>query len=454
MKYNPNDKLHSFTLISPISQQPVEIQALFKGKTKGWYMRCECGSFRVYEPSHVKAGRITSCGCKRGANIQAKRDHTKGNDKRKETFKARYGVENAGQLPDNSLRQKKAWEENKASILEKRKRTGTLFSSSRFKESKKVNAYTYTVEDTGESLLEWYNRTSPEGSYQTYVRACRAAAPPYTETFLRATESLIKEGVSSLESYASKLLGVPLNRERISPEVPYRFDFKLSEKVFLNVDGLYWHCEEKVKPSYHYDMRASAEKAGLRLIQIREHELRNKPRVVKSIIDAVIGRTSHKLSARKCVVRSVSHKEAEGFYEVHHMMGSIKAKHIGLYTRIGVLVALISYKKKGNGIDISRFCSRTNFIVRGALSKLLKAVEKNAPEAEFIEYWVDLRYGDGKSVENLGYTRELDQKGGFSWTDFSTTYNRLRCATRARAQELGWRKIYDAGQRKYVKKLK
>jgi len=62
-----------------------------------------------------------------------------------------------------------------------------------------------------------------------------------------------------------------------------------------------------------------------------------------------------------------------------------------------------------------------------------------------------LRYGSGKGLKSLGFKHIKDQKGGFCWTDFENTFNRLKCTTKEKADELGWKKIWDAGQRLFIK---
>ena len=75
--------------------------------------------------------------------------------------------------------------------------------------------------------------------------------------------------------------------------------------------------------------------------------------------------------------------------------------------------------------------------------------------------FVDLRYGNGSSLLKAGF----ELKGitlGWKWTDFKSTYNRLRCRAnmddrklteKEHANELGLYKIYDAGQAKFIKEI-
>ena len=78
-----------------------------------------------------------------------------------------------------------------------------------------------------------------------------------------------------------------------------------------------------------------------------------------------------------------------------------------------------------------------------------------------LHYWADLRYGTGNYLKNIGFEHIKDTLG-WKWTDYRCrTYNRLKCRanmdarklTQAEhAEELGWVKIYDAGQRLWVRR--
>ncbi|MEM4359960.1 MAG: hypothetical protein QXT45_05475 [Candidatus Bilamarchaeaceae archaeon] len=64
-------------------------------------------------------------------------------------------------------------------------------------------------------------------------------------------------------------------------------------------------------------------------------------------------------------------------------------------------------------------------------------------------------------MEKMGFVKVKDILG-WEWTDLKTTYNRLQCRAnmderklkeKEYAAELGWFKIYDAGQRLFEKDL-
>lgn len=273
-----------------------------------------------------------------------------------------------------------------------------------------------------------------------------------------------KKNKTYLESAVESSLGIKKYDKQIFNEYKYRPDFKISEDLFLDVDGLYWHSNAKKMgkdKKYHFNKRSIYEKNSKRLIQIREDEINDKINIVKSIIKIASNEPNvDKVFARKTKVSYVSYQEASTFFDKNHLMGSGGgAKAIGLYYN-NKLVMCLSYKKYKGGIDISRVCSKLEHIVVGGLGKLIKYIEKEE-SPKFIQSFVDLRYGTGKSLETLGFFRESVTLG-WKWTDGKNTFNRLKCRANMderrlsesqHAEELGWHKIYDAGQAKYIKTL-
>jgi hypothetical protein len=68
--------------------------------------------------------------------------------------------------------------------------------------------------------------------------------------------------------------------------------------------------------------------------------------------------------------------------------------------------------------------------------------------------YCDLRYATGRSYIALGF-KELGTTLGWEWTNLTQRFNRTKCKAgngkteKQNATELGWYRIYDAGQRKY-----
>jgi hypothetical protein len=274
---------------------------------------------------------------------------------------------------------------------------------------------------------------------------------------------IYRRSLSALEAATEKLLGtIHYNKKPKQIKSLYRPDFKLNEHTFVNVDGLFWHSEQQKDKWYHYNLRKEFEDNNLGIFQFREDEIRDKPQIVKSIIANAIGKTYNKIHARKCVVKKVVQQKAAKFLSDNHLLGSISAKHLGLYYE-EQLISLLSFKQKKHVCRIERFCSILDTNVIGGFSKLLNFLEQNClnPRITEIQTWVDLRHGTGKHLSTKGFVRVKDTLG-WKWTDNKNTFirtqywahaNEKKLSQQQHVNELGWSKIYDAGQRLWIKKM-
>lgn len=272
---------------------------------------------------------------------------------------------------------------------------------------------------------------------------------------------LYGKNYSDIEMAIVDKLGLAKFNGGVSVEgTSYRPDFKVTDGVYLNVDGLYWHSQKIDRDkNYHFRLRERFEKNGLRVLQFRSNEIKSQIHIIKSIVDNAAGKTSRKVHARKCEVGFVDAPSAREFLRQNHVMGPSNSRFIGLYHR-GELVSLIGFKSREGVADIDRFASAIEYNVVGGLSKLISHLCKHEQLTQ-IKYWVDLRYGTGRSLEKLGFKMSHDVLS-WQWTDFKNTYHRSKCkanmddrklAQAEHAKEMGLSQIYDAGQRLYIKKL-
>jgi len=279
--------------------------------------------------------------------------------------------------------------------------------------------------------------------------------PKTAECIDNIFSTMKEDSMNSLEFRVSNMLNVDFYNKK--NKTGYKPDFKINDNIYLNVDGLYWHSEKILKNNrHHFKMRKEYEDKGLRILQFREDEVRNKSDLIKSMVNACIGK-SESIYARKCVIKKVAQRDADLFLEKNHIMGKYSAKHLGLYY-LDELVFIMSYKNFKKGLKIERLCSKIDKRVLGGFSKVLKHIE-SVEKFDKVEYWVDLRYGTGKFLENLGF-KFSHETLGWKWTDLKNTYNRRRVmanmddrclSEKEYAKELRLFKIYDAGQRLYVR---
>lgn len=255
-------------------------------------------------------------------------------------------------------------------------------------------------------------------------------------------------GVSVVESYK-----IPGSRQETDIFVP-------SLRLGIEYHGLYWHSEEHKDKPYHTQKRQLCEQNEIRLLQFFSDEVEFKLPIVQSIIQSHLRINQAAIYARKCEIRPVDNKRAQHFLKDNHLMGEYRsAKYIGLFLQ-DQLISLLGYKKNKDALEISRFCNLLNHNVSGGLSKLLRYIEKEESPQSIIS-WVDLRYGNGHSLEKIGF-KKTKETLGWRWTDCKNTFNRLKCRAnmdsrnltqKQHAEELGWVKIYDAGQALFVKEM-
>lgn len=260
-----------------------------------------------------------------------------------------------------------------------------------------------------------------------------------------------------LEIEFSELTGFPRYNKVplfLKEDIQARPDFKISEDIYVDVGGLFWHSEKKTDKWYHYKRRELFEKYGKKIIQYWGDEVKGKPQIICSMVNNHLGKNKI-LYARKC---SFSHSVDKEFFEQNHLMGWAAAKVMGLVYK-NEIVSALSYKIVRGELHIVRFCNKVFFSVVGAFSKLLKAIIKKESFRGKIINFVDLRYGTGTYLLNLGFSREKITLG-WKWTDGNNTYNRLKCranldgrrlSEKQHAEELKWFHLYDAGQAKYIK---
>lgn len=391
-------------------------------------------------------------------------------EKQRKTCLEKYGVEYASQTSEFKQRVKDT-------CLDKFGVSCPFQKEGVFDKVKKTNRERYGFDfylqtnairlDTGKSLVEFWNEIqAPKPSYHWLFQRAKTQIQmngDLTESFLGQVLTAYSEDKTDIELLGERLFGVARFNCKATPILPFKPDFKLSEKVFVNVDGLYWHsAARKPEKNSHMRLREEMEKVGLTILQFREDEIKKKPELVCSMVKNKLGMITAKIFARKTNVFEATQKEVDSFLEENHLMGKTRAKHLVLKNDQGNLVAVMSYKVfSGEVCHIERFCSLRETIVVGGFSKLLNALEIFVPNMKEIHYWVDLRYGSGTHLEQQGFVR-VRETLGWKWTDGVSTFNRLKCranmderklSEREHAEELGWVRIYDAGQRLFVKTI-
>lgn len=292
--------------------------------------------------------------------------------------------------------------------------------------------------------------------------------PSYTDLDIDNFISNFVFSKTNIESIIENTFGIQKWNKKVSETtrdvIGYRPDFKLNDAIYLNTDGLYWHSSRVIaEKNHHLYMREKYESLGLRIFQFRSDEVETKIDIVKSIVENSIGKTVNKVHGRKTKIEVIDSSSASNFYERTHLMGPGSGKYKNICLKYNErIVTCMSYRLVGNKLIIERLSSELGTAVNGGFSKLLSYLETILQgKYSEIHYWVDLRYGTGNFLINHGFKKDHDVLS-WKWTDNKATYNRLACranmdsrglSEKEHAIELKWNKIYDAGQRLYVKNL-
>lgn len=220
-------------------------------------------------------------------------------------------------------------------------------------------------------------------------------------------------------------------------------DFVLDDhNLIIECDGLYWHSDAINKNKfYHRDKQRLYTKHGYRSLFFREDELKYKFEIVKSVIGNKLG-LSNKIYARKT---TVVHNVLPIFFKDNHLMGRGQGKIIGLSNGSWPVMA-IQYVNKSTHIELSRVCSVLNTVVIGGLSKLLSQLTSLFPKKDIISF-VDLRYGNGVSLEKVGFVKETDSVS-FKWVKDDKSFHRMTYPGNT-GYENRCAKIWDCGQVRY-----
>jgi hypothetical protein len=219
-----------------------------------------------------------------------------------------------------------------------------------------------------------------------------------------------------------KSLGLTIIEGDRSIIKPFELDIVIPElKIAIEYNGLYWHSEQAGKDkNYHLSKLKLATEVGYRLIQIFEDEWVNNTSIVKSRLSHILGKGSlNKVFARKLTVSSISVKEANSFFEKHHIQGKCAARlAYGLFNNTE-LVAAISFGAnrftKEKELELIRFATSVNVV--GGFSKLLSFFFKQNPEIKNLTSYSDRRWSVGNVYEKNGFKYAGSSQPGYFYAN-------------------------------------
>jgi very-short-patch-repair endonuclease len=248
-----------------------------------------------------------------------------------------------------------------------------------------------------------------------------------------------------------------------------------SKKIAIEVNGLFWHSEDRIGPSYHANKTKAANKAGWRLIHIYEDELEFNKRVVLKTLRHILGLTTEKFQARKLRVwKGTAFKAVAAWFDKNHIQGAPRKPIISYGLFDGKrCVALMSFdrirsirgiKSKPTEFELVRFASVGN--IAGGASRLFTAFIRDYNPTKIISYSAN-DWFTGNMYEVLGFSFD-----GYVKPDYYPIINKRRVhksstrrsslrkllgnnfneslSERENCEKFGIPRIYDSGKKRWI----
>jgi hypothetical protein len=194
-----------------------------------------------------------------------------------------------------------------------------------------------------------------------------------------------------------------------------------NNNIAIEYNGLYWHNELNKPSNYHLNKTKLCEDKGIKLIHIFEDEWIHKKDIVKSRLKNILGLTSNKIYARKCIIKNIDTKLSKEFLNTNHIQGHVNSSiKLGLYYNdelvsimtFGSLRKTMGKNKIDGSYELLRFCNKLDTTVIGGANKLLSHFIKNYNPNEIISY-ADRRWSNGNLYEKLGFEFSHNSKPNY-----------------------------------------
>jgi hypothetical protein len=250
----------------------------------------------------------------------------------------------------------------------------------------------------------------------------------------------------------------------------YEIDIYLPDiGIGFECNGLWWHSDKYKKSEYHKDKSEFFRKEGIQIIHIWEDDWLFKKEIVKSRILNIF-KKNNKIPAKKCRVVEIDNELYRKFMNENHLGGYLRSKiRIGLIHDSNLVACASFTRKLNNKYELVRFCSKKECTVVGGFSKILNYFINNFNPDSLITY-DSCDWSTGKLYSNLEFNliewtkpnyfyfhkenRVKLNKSSFrkdvlvkEGHDPNKTEKQIMC-------EIGYRRVYDSGNLLFELKLK
>ena len=258
---------------------------------------------------------------------------------------------------------------------------------------------------------------------------------------------------------------------------PYEIDIYLPDlKLGFEFNGVWWHSEKFKEENYHLKKYEMSNLNGVHLITIWEDDWVTNREICESFILNKLGKTKNRIYARNCEIKEINYNDSKNFLDSNHLQGDCKSSiRIGLFNN-GELVSLMTFsklrlplqrkeknRKKEGYYELTRFCNKINSNVIGGASKLMRYFTNKYLPIQ-IETYSDNLISNGGLYEVLGFEYSHTSKPGYWYVIDGIRSHRFNWRKQKLVKmgydvnkreeeimsELGYYRIYNAGNKKWI----
>ncbi|MFA6595797.1 MAG: hypothetical protein WCT00_05730 [Bacilli bacterium] len=388
-------------------------------------------------------------------------------EKRKQTFRERYGVESNFHRADvqgvvkDTIRSKYGVENISQiqQIKEKKKRTVENWTPEFLEKRRKNLDSSWSREHYSKELEEELERGLPNitGVNDPIFSSVKSLATVYRlvnnhrPDLIGSSNNISTPHQEVLDFLQSEGIEFRVNDRTVIR--PKEIDiFVPSLGIGFEINGTYWHREDFVGRSYHQDKSLMAKEKDVKLIHLYEFDGNQNIEIVKNLVR----KNNRRIFARKCKVREIETKDAKSFIEDNHRYGYARSTvKLGLFLD-EELIQVMTFSKprfnKNYQFELIRLCSLKETTVVGGAGKLFAHFLKNYKPVSVISY-SSLNNGYNTVYEKIGFRFEGITKPSYVWCNSNERKSRYQTQMRNESDFMkskGYHKVYDSGNEIFV----
>lgn len=362
------------------------------------------------------------------------------------------------------------WHSKRPDVKEKMKQTNYDIYGVENGAQKNYSLETLAILNDKEKLKELYENKHVE-EIANQLDVCLKTVYTYLSKY-NLREISFSTGEQQILQFLNSILNTEiLSRTRKILPSKKELDIYIPEyKIAIEYCGLWWHSDLlEYNQKAHKDKMDECNRNNIRLITIFEDEWLFKQDLCKQRLLHIFGHNKSIIGARKINISIGSNTEID-FMDKYHIQGYSKSsvQVVGSYN--GNIIGMMTFGRcrfsNEYQWEIIRFCTDGKHSYPGLANRLFSTfVKEYNPES--ILTFADLRWGDGKFYEHLGFTFIENTKPGYWYFGGNGKYKRYHRSMfmKHKLQILpnfnenlsewelmklnGWNRIWDCGNAKY-----